>query len=133
MKPTAPGTAGDPTWQGVLRLPDGRTFVTDGGLALDAALAKPAALPAREIPPKVLQDFFAAPHTAECAFADLAPAPSGKTYMTPSGIALNATYVNFLRRVAPAPIVRFRMTGPMKPVVILAGDKPIGVLMPVKQ
>src|ERR1051326_4596833 len=49
LSPAAPGSAG-PTWQRTLRLSDGRTFVTDGGLAIDAALAKPATLPAGVLP-----------------------------------------------------------------------------------
>jgi hypothetical protein len=52
--PTAPGTPGDPAWQGTLSLTDGRTFVTDGGLAIDAALARPATVPARALAAKVL-------------------------------------------------------------------------------
>ena len=40
MKPTAPGTRGEPAWQGVVRASDGRTFITDGGLAIDATLVK---------------------------------------------------------------------------------------------
>jgi hypothetical protein len=53
IKPTTPGSSDDPAWQSVVRLPDGRTFVTDGGLAIDVAFAKPAQLPTRELPPKV--------------------------------------------------------------------------------
>ena len=41
----APGSAG-PNWQRSLRLGDGRLFVTDGAMAIDASLAKPATLPA---------------------------------------------------------------------------------------
>ena len=33
----------------------------------------------------------------------------------------------------PAAVVRLRTTGKLQPVVIVAGDKAIGVLMPVKQ
>src|SRR5215510_3103594 len=44
MKPTAPGTPGDPAWQAVVRLSDGRTLVTDGGIAIEARLAKLARL-----------------------------------------------------------------------------------------
>ena len=133
MKPTAPGTSGDPAWQGVARMRDGRTFVTDGGLAIDAALAKPAKLPDRELPAKVLEDYLGASHKDECGFKDLDAAASGKTYTTPSGIALNATYINFLRRILPAASMRFRMTAKMQPVVIVADGKAIGVLMPVAQ
>jgi hypothetical protein len=92
MKPTVPGTAGDPKWQGVIRTQDGRTFVTDGGLVIDAALAKPSSLPERTFPEKLLHDYFSLPHKNECGLGDLHAAASGKTYTSPNGLALNATY-----------------------------------------
>jgi hypothetical protein len=131
MKPTAPGTPGDPIWQGIVRLTDGRTFVTDGGLAIDAALAKPATLPDRELAAKALEGHLNAAHKDECSFSELTA--SGRTYTTPSGIALSATYIDFLRRTLPARSVRFRMTAPMQPVVIVESGKAVGVLMPVRQ
>jgi hypothetical protein len=133
MTPTAPGTPGDPTWQGIVRLSDGRTFVTDGGLALDVAFAQPAHLPDRELAAKVLEDYLKASHKDEYGLGDLNAAASGRTYTSPSGIALNATYINYLRRKLPANSVRFRMTGELQPIVILANDRAVGVLMPVKQ
>ena len=133
MTPTAPGTPGDPTWQGTVRLTDGRTFVTDGGLAIDAAIAKPAQRPDRELAAKVLEGYLNAAHKDECSFSDLTAVATGRTYTTPSGIALNATYIDFLRRTLPARSVRFRMTAPMQPVVVVADGKAVAVLMPVKQ
>jgi len=133
MKPTAPGTPGDPTWQGIVRLADGRLFVTDGGLAIDAALAKPATLPDREFPSKVLEDYLKAAHKDECSLSDLKAVASGRTYTTPSGIALNATYIDYLRRRLPTGSGRLRMTAAMQPVVIVADGKAVGVLMPVRQ
>jgi hypothetical protein len=135
MNPTVPGAPGDPVWQGILRLEDGRTFVTDGGLALDAGIAKPVTLPGREVSPKLLEDYFKATHKHkdECGLSDLRAAASGKTYSTPNGIALSATYINYLRRILPADSVRLRMTGPLQPVVIVASRKAVGVLMPVMQ
>ena len=133
MKPTAPGAAGDPAWQGIVRLSDGRTFVTDGGLAIDAALARPATLPDRELAAKVLESYLNASHKDEYGFSDLKALVAGRTYTTPSGIALNATYIDYLRRTLSAGSVRFRMTGGMQPVVIVANGKAVGVLMPVKQ
>ena len=53
MKPTAPGTSGDPVWQGVVRSSDGRTLVIDGGIAIDATLAKLPTLPVEEFSGKV--------------------------------------------------------------------------------
>jgi len=111
---------------------DGRTFITDGGLAVDAALAKVIALPTRELPAKVLEGHMNASQKDECGFSDLTLAATGKTYVSPSGIALNATYIKYLRRVAPVGS-RFRMTEPGRPVVLVADGSPIAVLMPVKQ
>lgn len=133
MTPAAPGTAGDPKWQGTIRMSDGRTFVTDGGLAVDAALAKPSKLPERVVSGKVLEGYLAAKQPDECGFGDLTAAVSGKTYTTPKGIALNATYINYLRRILPARGVRFRMSGELDPVVVAANGKSVGVLMPVRK
>jgi hypothetical protein len=132
MKPTVPGTPGDPVWQGTLRTSDGRTFITDGGLAVDAAFARPAALPARELPAKLLEDYLKAAHKDEYGFADLTLAATAKTYTSPSGVALNATYIDYLRRAAPRGS-RFRMTAGVQPIVVVADGSPIAVLMPVKQ
>jgi hypothetical protein len=132
MKPTVPGTPGDPVWQGTLRMSDGRTFITDGGLAVDAAFAKPAALPTRELPAKVLENYMKASHKNEYAFTELRRAATGKTYTSPSGIALNATYIDYLQRVAPRGS-RLRMTEAGQPIVLVADGSTIAVLMPVKQ
>jgi hypothetical protein len=107
--------------------------VTDGGLAIDAALARPAKLPDREVSAKILEDYLGAAYKDECGFKDLDAAASGLTVTTPSGIALNPTYIKYLRRILPPASVRFRMTGKMQPVVVVADGKVIGVLMPVAQ
>ena len=132
--PTAPGTPGDPTWQRTIRLSDGRTFVTDGGFAIDAALAKPAALPSQVIDkPKAFEAYLASPRKDEYGLRDLTPAGDSRTYTSPSGIVLNSTYINFLRRTLPAGSVRLRMTGDFDPVLIAVDGKVVGVLMPVKK
>jgi hypothetical protein len=133
MNPTAPGTPGDPAWQGTVRTSDGRTFITDGGLAIDADVARPATLPARELAGTVLERYFSAPHSHEYGFGDLTLAASGRTYTTPDGIPLNATYIRYLRRILPAGTVRLRIRADMQPVVIVAGGKVVAVLMPVKK
>ena len=132
MKPTTPGTPGDPVWQGVVRLSDGCSFITDGGLAIDTALANPATVPAREIPGKVMETYLDAPHTVEYGFSDLTTAATGKTYTTPGGIPLSATYINYLRRILPAN-TRFRVGGELQPVGIVTNGKVVGVLMPVRK
>lgn len=133
MTPTAPGTGGDPKWQGIVRISDGRTFITDGGLAIDTALAKPEKLPEREVPGHVLEKYFTAEHPDEYGFGDLTRGATGRTYTTPKGIPLNATYIDYLRRILPARAVRFRMSGELDPVVIVASGKVVGVLMPVRK
>ena len=112
---------------------DGRTFVTDGGLAIDAALARPANLPDRELAAKLLEQYLNESHKDEYGLRDLGAAASGRTYTTPSGVALSATYVDYIRRILPTGSVRFRLSGPGQPVVVLVGGKAVGVLMPVRQ
>lgn len=133
MTPTTPGTAGDPQWQAVTRLSDGRTFVTDGGMAIDVAVAKVVKLPEKDYSGKTIETYLAAPHQQEYGFADLKAAASGKTYDTPIGIPLNATYINYLRRVLPVAAARFRVSGELQPVVIVVSGKAVGVLMPVRK
>ena len=136
LKPTAPGTPGDPVWQRTLHLSDGRTFVTDGGLAIDAALAKPASLPPATLPEasaKVIEQYLAAKPKDDVAFSDLKLAPNGTSYLSPTGLALNATYVNFLKRILPTRTLRFRMGEELQPMVIESGGKPVGVLMAVRR
>jgi hypothetical protein len=132
-KPAAPGTAGDPPWNRTFKLSDGRTFVTDGGIAIDAALAKPPTLP-NEVPisTKIIEGYLASPRKDEYGLGDLKPV-SLRTYTAPSGIVLNSTYINYLRRILPARSVRLRMTGDLEPVQIVVNDKTVGVLMPVKK
>ena len=133
MTPTTPGSAGDPQWQAVTRLTDGRTFVTDGGMAIDTAIAKVAKLPEKEYPGKIIETYLDAPHQQEYGFADFKAAASGNTYETPIGIPLNATYINYLRRILPVAATRFRLSGERQPVVIVVGGKAVGVLMPVRK
>ena len=72
------------------------------------------------------------PHKDEYGFGDLDAAASGKTVTAPNGIALNATYINYLRRTVPRS-ARFRMTEKRQPVIVVAGTIVVCVLMPVAQ
>ena len=131
--PSAPGSAG-PTWQRTLRLSDGRTFVTDGGLAIDAALAKPSVLPADALPPAsavLIERHLSARPPDEFALPQLSPRPEARAYRTPSGVDLNQTYIEFLRRALPPGQLRLRTAGAREPVVIVLDGKPVGVFMPV--
>ena len=132
LTPTAPGTAGDPQWQGFILMSDGRTFVTDGGLAIDAEIAKLSPLPTRRLTPGAIEKYLSAPPKTEYGFNDFVAAPTGKTYLAPNGIPLNRTYIDFLRRILPSS-ARFGMNGEMEPVVMLVSGKAVGVLMPVRK
>jgi len=132
MAPTAPGIAGDPLWQAVVRMSDGRTFITDGGLAIDSAVAKPTRLPERELPGKVMEGYISVPHRDQYGVGDLDVAASRKGYTTPNGIALNSTFVNYLRCTLPRS-ARFRTTDKHQLVVVVSENKVVCVLMPVAQ
>jgi hypothetical protein len=134
--PAPPGTPGDPKWNRQVRLNDGRTFVTDGGLAMDAAIAKPSVMPSQVLAASVantLEGYMAAKLKDEFGVAELKKAANGRTYTSPTGLPLNATYIDFLRKVLPAGSLRFRMEGALTPVVILSKGSPVGVLMPVQK
>jgi hypothetical protein len=73
-------------------MPDGRTFVTDGGLSIDATLAKPTTMPSIVLPPestKNLAGMLAAPYDHESSFTDLSPGSFKNSFMTPDGVLLN--------------------------------------------
>jgi hypothetical protein len=116
-----------------MQMPDGRTFVTDGGLTIDAAVAKPATLPSVRLPPesgKLMAGYFAAPFTTEVGLRDLATGDFKNTFKTAGGISLNGNYVNFLRSVLPTG-ARLRLKSDREPIVVMVGDKPVAVMMPV--
>jgi hypothetical protein len=102
-------------------------------MAIDAALAKPAALPDRVFPASVLERQLSAQLPDEFRMSQLSPSPDGRTYRAPSGVALNQTYIDFLRRTLPQAQVRLRMSRGLEPVIILLDSKPVGVFMPMKQ
>ena len=131
--PATPGSKSI-TWNRMLKLSDGRTLVTDGALAIDAAIAKPAIMPATVLPPstaKIMEGHMSAQLPDEFGLAQLSPGPRAGTYAAPSGILLNTTYVDFLRQAVPPAQLRFRMKGQLDPIVILVNGKPAGVLMAV--
>jgi hypothetical protein len=111
---------------------DGRTFVSDGGLAIDAAFAEPGTFPPDVIPGAALERLlFSAPLPNEFGLTQLSAESDGRTYKTPNGVHLSKTYIDFLRRTLPAAKVRLRMSGGRDPVVVYLDGKPVGVFMPV--
>jgi hypothetical protein len=135
-KQSPPGEAESPTWQRLVRLSDGRTFVTDGGLAIDAALAKPNVLPTEVVgagSAKLLEGYLTAPLKDEFGLGELNTGGNPRTYTAPTGVVLNANYVDYLRRTLATATLRFRVGSDLQPVVILMNGSAIGVLMPMKR
>ena len=134
--PSQPAVIAPPAWSRVLHMPDGRTFVTDGGFAIDAAIAKPSTLPATVLTGKsveTLAGYLAAQYQSEIGFNDLKTGTLKNTFVAPSGVVLNGNYVNFLRRSVPGTRLRFRVKGDFDPIVVVLDGQPIGVLMPVRR
>jgi hypothetical protein len=117
-----------------VRLYDGRIFVSDGRLALDAAVAKPADLPRQALPgpiAKVIERYLAAELPDEFELSQLTR--RADLYAAPTGVILNPIYVDYLRRTLPGAPLRFRMKSDSEPVVIVLEGKAVGLLMPMKQ
>jgi hypothetical protein len=130
--PPPPYMVAAPVWTRSLQMPDGRTFVTDGGLAVDAAVAKPEALPPAKLPTETGQVFeghLKAAHTDEVDLADLKIGGHKNTFVGPRGIGVSGNYVNYLRLTMPKSRLRFRSD--KDPVVIVLDNRPVGLLMPL--
>jgi len=133
IKPSAPSVVAAPVWSRVLPMPDGRTFVTDGGLSVDARFAKPAKLPSVVLAPnsgKIIADRMAAPYDKEILLAELRPGSFKNSFTTPDGIALNGNYVTFLRQILPAR-TRLRTKGATDAVVAVTDGQAVAILMPL--
>ena len=133
--PLAFAADGAPVWKRQMKLSDGRTFVTDGAMTIDAALAKPAELPKDVLPEatgKLMEKYMTADLPNEYAVGELVRAESGK-YRSPSGLVLSALYVDFLRSVLPDGTLRLRMKGDLEPVVVLSNGKAVGLVMAMKR
>ena len=130
-KPASPPPIVPLAWTRAIEMPDGRRFVTDGAMAIDAKVAKPAEMPKSVMPVasgKIMVTQMTAPFTDEVALNSLRPGTQANTFVGPRGISLSSEYVSFLRRVTPAAQLRF--AGPLNAVVIVVGGQPVGMVMP---
>src|SRR5690349_14149279 len=57
LTPTTPGSPA-PVWQRMVQLDDGRIFVTDGGMAIDAALVKPTLPNSAPVSGKIIERYL---------------------------------------------------------------------------
>jgi hypothetical protein len=112
-------------------MPDGTTLVSDGAIAIDARIARPAKMPATAATAagKIFDGHYKAAFTDEVALGSLRAGTLANTFVGPRDIAINQNYVTYLRKVAPRSRLRFR--GPLDPIVIVDGGQPIGVVMAV--
>ena len=123
-----------PQWTRVLKMPDGRTFVTDGGISIDAAIAKPATLPSVVLPPesgKNIADRMSTPHDHEIAIGDLRRGGFKNSFATPDGIELNGNYVAFLRQTTASSKMRLRTKGKRDAVVVVVDGQAVAIMMPL--
>jgi hypothetical protein len=130
--PSSPIVVATPQWSRAIAMPDGRTFVTDGAMMIDAAIAKPAKMPTSTMPVasgKIMEDQMKTAHLDEVALGSLRAGTRPNTFVGPRDIPLNGNYVTFLRRVAPQSRLRFKK--PLEGVVIVLGERTIGMMMPL--
>ena len=132
-KPSSPLTVAPPTWSRVLQMPDGRAFVSDGGLAIDAALVKPASLPTVVIPAanaKVIADRMMAAHQEEIGLGQLSTGRRENSFVTPAGVHLNGNYVTLFRQVLPSR-ARLRTRGVADAITVVVDGQMVAFLMPL--
>jgi hypothetical protein len=122
-----------PAWTQKVKLPppDGRTFVSDGGLVLDVEVAKPAVRPSESMPADMgtaVAGYLAGYYPTEFGLSDLRDGPSPAVVVGPHGFAVSRNYVTFLTRYAPR--VRLRLKGDGHPVLLVLDQRNIGLLLP---
>ena len=130
--PTSADDTAAPAWNKRSTLADGRIFVSDGAMAVDATFAKAATLEGlTSIPPAAIERLLKSPTTTEVRSSALSGRERG--YMTPGGVLIARKYVDFLRRHAGTAALRFKVAGPRDPVLIVVGGQTVGVVMPLAQ
>jgi hypothetical protein len=129
-----PDVEAPPHWTRLVKLPDGRTLVSDGGIAIDAAIAKPSSMPTVTVSESTgvtFANLFKARFEHEFGLSELSPGTRRNTLTGPGGVLLNGNYINFLRQTAGAQRVRLRANSGPQPLVIVIDGQPCGVVMPM--
>ncbi|MEO5823611.1 MAG: hypothetical protein ABIT71_24160 [Vicinamibacteraceae bacterium] len=122
-----------PVWTHKVKLPapDGRTFISDGGLVLDVEVAKPAVRPSQTMAADMgtaVAGYLSGYYPTEFGLSDLHEGPSPTVFVGPKGFAVSRNYVTFLTRYAPR--VRLRLKGDGYPVLLVLDQRNIGLLLP---
>jgi hypothetical protein len=129
-----PDVEAPPHWTRLVKLPDGRTLVSDGGIAIDAAIAKPSPMPTMTVSESTGVTFagwFKAAYEHEFGLSELSPGTRRNTFTGPGGLLLNGNYVRFLRQTVGAHRVRLRANSKPQPMIILIDGQASGVVMPL--
>ena len=129
-----PSVEAPPQWTRLVKLPDGRTLISDGGIAIDAAIVKPSVTPTVTVSASTGDTFaalFKASFEHDFDLTQLSPGPRRNTFVAPGGLLLNGNYITFLRETAGARRVRLRANSGPQPMVIVIDGEPCGVMMPL--
>jgi hypothetical protein len=114
-------------------LDDGRRFITDGGLLIEARYFPKVAVPERAVPGKNAERLLQSKTEREFGLDDLSKSGPDGHYRAPDSVMLNRKYIELLRDSSLAKTLRFRAKGNDDPVLLLDEKKVVGVVMPVKQ
>jgi len=122
-----------PAWTHKVKLPapDGRTFVSDGGLVLDVEIAKPAMRPSQTMPADMgtaVAGYLSGYYPTEFGLSDLHEGQTSAVFVGPQGFSVSRNYVTFLTRYAPR--VRLRTKGVGYPVLLVLDQRNVGLLLP---
>jgi hypothetical protein len=129
-----PSIVAPPTWWRAIPMADGRVFVTDGGISIDAAVVKPATLP-EKFPASAganVARLLSTPYDKETSLGDLRPGTRPNTFITDEGVVLNGNYITLLRSALKPAQTRLRTKGKTDPVVVVVDGRAVGVLRPVQ-
>ena len=129
-----PDVEAPPVWTRLVKLPDGRTLVSDGGIAIDSAVAKAQSMPTVTVSESTGVRFaamFKASYEHEFGLSQLSPGARRNTFTGPGGVLLNGNYISFLRQAAGAQRVRLRANSGLQPLVIVVDGQPCGIVMPM--
>jgi hypothetical protein len=119
-------------WRAHCDLDDGRRLITDGSLLLEARYLPNVPVPEKSVPPQGAVRLLQSQTDHEFGLSDLSRTAADGHYLAPGPIQLNRKYVELLRGSSLRATLRFRGKGANDPVLILDGEKVVGVVMPMK-
>ena len=123
--------AGDVQWRMHCDLDDGRRLISDGSLLIEASYFPSVSVPEKSVPSTAPQRLLQSSTDHEFGLGDLQKNAAGR-YVAPGPIQLNQKYIDLLRASSLKATLRFRAKGANDPVLILDGQKVVGVVMPIK-